>query len=95
MNKPPIAVPLIFNGLVGAIIGAAFGYHGGMIAWTIGSFCVGVLLAAIWEALFHPMVQHPRQFRFRPVLLVLLELLYDFQLNPFSRNRRPCLQNIS
>jgi uncharacterized protein len=72
--------PLIVNGLACAAIGAAFGSFGGIIPWIIGGFCIGVVVAAGWEAFFRPLEHHHRLFRFRPVLLLFVEFLLTIYL---------------
>ncbi|MBN1537614.1 MAG: alpha/beta fold hydrolase [Anaerolineales bacterium] len=75
MMKSKIVPPLLTNGIVCAIIGAAFGSYGGMLTWIIGGFILGVILAAAWEAIFHRLAHRPRLFRLRPLLLVLVDFL--------------------
>lgn len=80
MTKSKLLLPLLTNGLVCAIIGAAFGSYGGMPAWIFGGFFTGIVLATGWEALFCRLVKHPRWFRLRPLLLVLVDFLLSLFL---------------
>ncbi len=80
MNKTKVALPIIVNGLACSVIGAAFGSYGGLFTWMMGGFLVGVLMAVGWEALFRRLVSRPRLFRWRPVLLVLIEMLLTIYL---------------
>lgn len=75
MLKSKIVAPLITNGIVCAMIGAAFGSYGNMLAWIVGGFIVGILLASGWEAIFSRLTHRARLYYLRPILLVLVDFL--------------------
>jgi hypothetical protein len=83
MLKSKIVAPLITNGIVCAMIGAAFGSYGNMLAWIVGGFIVGILLASGWEVIFSRLTHRARLYYLRPILLVLVDfLLVVFRSSP-------------
>ncbi|MBN1315875.1 MAG: alpha/beta fold hydrolase [Anaerolineales bacterium] len=76
-NRPTIHnfIAVILNVLAGTVFGFAFGIFGNMLSWLRFGLVSGLLLGVANEFLFARIKTHPRIYRFRSVLLALVEFL--------------------